>query len=49
MSLVVKTKDASQLMDTDLDELASMGGSFGIGAISKAKEDTQCMLPTRKE
>ena len=39
MSLVVKTKDASQLMDTDLDELASMGGSFGIGAISKAKED----------
>ena len=33
MSLVVKTKDASQLMDTDLDELASMGGSFGIGAI----------------
>ena len=39
MSLVVKTKDASQLVDTDLDELASMGGSFGIGAISKAKED----------
>ncbi len=39
MSLVVKTKDASALMDTDLDELASMGGSFGIGAISKAKED----------
>ena len=39
MSLVVKTKDASQLTDTDLDELASMGGSFGIGAISKAKED----------
>ncbi len=39
MSLVVKTKDASALMDTDLDELARMGGSFGIGAISKAKED----------
>lgn len=39
MSLIVKTKDASALMDTDLDELASMGGSFGIGAISKAKED----------
>ena len=39
MSLVVKTKDASALMDTDLDELASMGGSFGIGVISKAKED----------
>ena len=39
MSLVVKTKDASQLTDTDLDELASMGGSFGIGVISKAKED----------
>ena len=39
MSLVVKTKDASALMDTDLDELAAMGGSFGIGDISKAKED----------
>ena len=39
MSLVVKTKDASALMDTDLDELAAMGGSFGIGVISKAKED----------
>ncbi|NQV97338.1 MAG: hypothetical protein HQ486_06045 [Acidimicrobiaceae bacterium] len=39
MSLVVKTKDASALMDTDLDELAAMGGAFGIGVISKAKED----------
>ncbi|MFM9086314.1 MAG: hypothetical protein ACKORC_07660 [Acidimicrobiia bacterium] len=39
MSLVVQTRDASSLTDADLDELASMGGSFGIGAISKAKND----------
>ena len=49
MSLVVKTKDASALMDTDLDELASMGGSFGIGAISKAKEDWVLFASARIE
>ena len=49
MSLVVKTKDASALMDTDLDELASMGGSFGIGAISKAKEDWVLFASARLE
>jgi hypothetical protein len=49
MSLVVKTKDASQLTDTDLDELASMGGSFGIGAISKAKEDWVLFASARLE
>ncbi|MBM3741142.1 MAG: hypothetical protein ACKPAJ_00210 [Actinomycetota bacterium] len=39
MPLVVKTIDASALVDSDLDDLAAMGGAFGIGAISKAKED----------
>lgn len=39
MPLVVKTIDAFALVDSDLDDLAAMGGAFGIGAISKAKED----------
>ncbi|MFM8836724.1 MAG: hypothetical protein ACKOFM_07730 [Actinomycetota bacterium] len=39
MPLVVKTIDASALVDSDLDDLAAMGGAFGIGAISKSKED----------
>jgi len=39
MPLDVKTIDASALVDSDLDDLAAMGGAFGIGAISKAKED----------
>lgn len=39
MPLQVATQDSSALTDSDLDELASMGGSFGIGALSKAKED----------
>jgi hypothetical protein len=39
MSLVVTTTDASQLTDTDLDEMGSIEGAFDIGAISKAKED----------
>lgn len=39
MPLVVRTNDAVSLTDTDLDELASIGGAFDIGAISKAKED----------
>ena len=33
MPLVVKTIDASALVDSDLDDLAAMGGAFGIGAI----------------
>ncbi len=39
MTVEVDTRDCASLTDTDLDDLASMGGSFGIGAISKAKED----------
>lgn len=34
----VETRDASALTDADLDDLAAMGGAFGIGAVSKAKE-----------
>lgn len=34
----IATRDASALTDADLDELASMGGAFGIGAVSKAKD-----------
>ncbi|MBM3729688.1 MAG: hypothetical protein FJW44_02550 [Actinobacteria bacterium] len=39
MALEVETRDSSALTDADLDEMASMGGSFGIGLLSKAKED----------
>jgi hypothetical protein len=39
MSLEVVTNDALALNDSDLDEMASMGGAFDIGALSKAKED----------
>lgn len=39
MSLQVVTNDALALNDSDLDELASMGGAFDIGALSKARED----------
>lgn len=39
MALQVATQDSSALTDADLDEMASMGGSFGIGPLSKAKED----------
>jgi hypothetical protein len=39
MAVQVQTNDSSALTDSDLDELASMGGSFGIGQLSKAKED----------
>ena len=39
MPVQVTTNDSSALTDSDLDELASMGGSFGIGELSKAKED----------
>src|SRR5918994_126421 len=39
MAVRVHTNDASALTDSDLDEFASMGGSFGIGEVSKAKED----------
>ena len=39
MAVRVQTNDASALTDSDLDEFASMGGAFGIGEVSKAKED----------
>lgn len=39
MPVHIQTNDASALTDSDLDELASMGGAFGIGELSKAKED----------
>lgn len=39
MAIQVDTKDSSALTDADLDELASMGGAFDIGLLSKAKED----------
>ena len=31
MAIQVETKDCTALTDTDLDEMASMGGAFGIG------------------
>lgn len=39
MAVDVETRDCVALTDSDLDELASMGGAFGIGQFSKAKED----------
>lgn len=39
MALQVETRDSAALTDGDLDEMASMGGAFDIGALSKAKED----------
>ncbi len=39
MALQVDTRDCAALTDADLDEMASMGGSFDIGLLSKAKED----------
>ncbi|MBA3604459.1 MAG: hypothetical protein M3487_00870 [Actinomycetota bacterium] len=35
----MQTNDSSALTDSDLDEFASMEGAFGIGELSKAKED----------
>jgi hypothetical protein len=39
MPLDVVTTDAISMTDTDLDEMASMGGAFDIGTLSKAKEE----------
>ena len=39
MAVQVQTNDSAALTDADLDDLASMGGAFGIGELSKAKED----------
>jgi hypothetical protein len=39
MPIQVETRDCAALDDADLDEMASMGGAFDIGAMSKAKDD----------
>ena len=39
MAIQVDTRDCAALSDADLDEMASMGGAFDIGRVSKAKED----------
>ncbi len=39
MAIQVDTRDCAALSDADLDEMASMGGAFDIGSVSKAKED----------
>lgn len=39
MPIQVETRDCAALADADLDEMASMGGAFDIGVLSKAKED----------
>ncbi|MFM2072194.1 MAG: hypothetical protein RLZZ623_2457 [Actinomycetota bacterium] len=38
MASQVETRDCAALTDADLDEMASMGGAFDIGVLSKAKE-----------
>jgi hypothetical protein len=49
MAVRVQTNDASALTDSDLDEFASMGGAFGIGEVSKAKEDWVLITTARIE
>ncbi len=49
MPVQVSTNDSSALTDSDLDEFASMGGSFGIGELSKAKEDWVLVTTARVE
>jgi hypothetical protein len=39
MAIQVETRDCAALSDADLDGMASIGGSFDIGVLSKAKED----------
>ena len=39
MAIQVETRDCAALTDADLDDMASMGGVFDIGVLSKAKED----------
>ncbi len=39
MQFQVETRDCAALTDGDLDEMASMGGAFDIGVLSKAKEE----------
>lgn len=39
MAIQVETRDCAALTDAELDDMASMGGAFDIGVLSKAKED----------
>ena len=39
MAIQVETRDCAALTDGDLDDMASMGGAFEIGVLSKAKDD----------
>ncbi len=39
MPIQVETRDCAALTDAELDDMASMGGAFDIGVLSKAKED----------
>lgn len=48
MAFDVETKDCVALTDTDLDEMASMGGSFDIGALSVAKEEWVLVTTARE-
>jgi hypothetical protein len=49
MAIQVDTRDCAALSDADLDELASMGGAFDIGSVSKAKEDWVLITVARAE
>jgi hypothetical protein len=49
MHIQVETRDCAALNDADLDEMASMGGAFDIGVLSKAKEDWVLSTTARVE
>ena len=49
MPIHVETRDCAALTDADLDEMASMGGAFDIGLLSKAKEDWVLCTTARSE
>ena len=49
MAIQVETRDCAALNDADLDEMASMGGAFDIGALSKAKESWVLSTTARVE
>ena len=49
MPIQVETRDCAALTDADLDEMASMGGAFDIGVLSKAKEDWVLATVARHE
>lgn len=49
MAIQVETRDCAALTDADLDDMASMGGSFDIGTLSKAKEEWVLITTARVE